>query len=115
MFWPSKVILKMLSMSFQVIKSHGSLIHVLLSFDHMTSCYNLFTSYFPCYGNQKVRIADNTLSSIVGKGPIPISKNLTLNFVLPIPNLSCNLFSVSKFTRDSNCIAKFSIYFVIKF
>ena len=46
---------------------------------------------------------DGSLSSIVGRGSIPISKNLILNFVLYVPNL----FSVSKFTKNSYCVAKF--------
>ena len=32
---------------------------------------------------------------------------MTLNFVLHVPRLSCNLFSVSKFTQTNNCVAKF--------
>ena len=74
----------------------------------MTNCSNLFTSYFPCYGNKNVCIVDGTLSSIAGKGFIPISKNLTLNSILHVPNLSCNLFLVNKFTKDSYRVAKFS-------
>ena len=95
-------------MSFQVIKSHGSLIQEF--FYHINNCSNLFTAYFPCFGNQKVWIAYGTIQSIVGKGSIPISKNLTLNFVLYVPNLSCNLFLVNKFTKNSHCVAKFSFH-----
>ena len=65
----------------------------------MARCSNLFTSYFPCFGNQKLQIVDGTLSSIVGKGSIPISKNLILNFILHAPNLSCNLFSISNLLK----------------
>ena len=43
----------------------------------------------------------------LGKGSIIISENLILKFVLHIPNLSCNILSVSKITKDSNCFAKF--------
>lgn len=40
--------------------------------DHMTNSSNLFNSYIPCSGNEKVRIADGTFSSIAGKGLIKI-------------------------------------------
>ena len=75
--------------------------------DHMTSHSNLFSSYTPCSGRQKVKIADGSLSSVAGKGSIPISKNISLQSVLHVPNLSCNLISISKLTKDLNCIAKF--------
>ena len=42
--------------------------------DHMTSHSNLFSSYNPCSGRQKVKIVDGSLSSIARKGSIPISK-----------------------------------------
>lgn len=73
----------------------------------MTSHSNLYTSYNPCSGRQKVKIADGTLSSVAGKGCIPISKNLSLDYALHVPKLSCNLLSISKITKDLNCVAKF--------
>ncbi|KAH9753027.1 protein kinase domain-containing protein [Citrus sinensis] len=76
--------------------------------DHMTSHSKLFYSYIPCPGSQKIKIADGSLSSAAGKGSIPISTNLVLTSVLHVPNLSCNLLSVSKITKDLHCIAKFS-------
>ena len=51
--------------------------------------------------------AAGSLSPIAGKGSIIIFENLILKFVLHVPNLSCNLFSVSKITKDSNYFAKF--------
>ena len=45
----------------------------------MTSHSNLFSSYTPCSGRQKVKIADGSLSSVAGKGSIPISKNISLS------------------------------------
>ncbi|KAL5849958.1 hypothetical protein ACOSQ4_007971 [Xanthoceras sorbifolium] len=76
--------------------------------NHMTSASSLFKTYSPCPGNQKVRIADENLSSIAGKGSIQISNNIVLNSVLHVPNLSCNLLSVSKLSQDSNCSIIFS-------
>lgn len=73
----------------------------------MTGQSNLYTSYNLCSGRQKVKIADGTLSSVAGKGRIPISKNLSLDHALHVPKFSCNLLSISKITKDLNCVAKF--------
>ena len=63
------------------------------AFGHMTSISCHFKSYISLF-----RIKNRL---------IPIFKNLNLSFVLHIPKLSCNLFSVNKFTTDQNCVAKF--------
>ena len=75
--------------------------------DHMTDAHHLFTTYSPCAGNLKVKIADGTLSPIAGKGSIRISESITLNSFLHVPNLSCNLLSISQLTKQSNCSTKF--------
>ena len=67
--------------------------------DHMTDAHRLFSTYSPCAGNLKVKIADGTLSPIAGKEGIRISKSITLNLVLHVPNLSCNLLSISQLTK----------------
>ena len=71
--------------------------------DHMTNLSKLFQTYVPCPGNQKIRIADGSFSSIAGKGSVPISEKITLQSVLHVPKLACNLLSVSKLSKDSNC------------
>ena len=75
--------------------------------DHMTGLSKLFSSYSPCARNQKIKIADGFLSAIAGKRSIIVSHSLTLNDVLHVPNISCNLLSISKLTRDQNCQANF--------
>ena len=75
--------------------------------DHMTSCSSFFYSYKPCAGNNKIRIADGSLSAIAGIGDVKLSNNLTLFNVLHVPKLSCNLISVSKLTATLNCTANF--------
>ena len=75
--------------------------------DHMTDGHNLFSTYSPCAGNLKVKIADGTLSPVASKGSIRISESITLNPTLHVPNLSCNLLSISQLTKKSNCLAKF--------
>ena len=73
----------------------------------MTGSAKLFASYIPCAGNQKIKIADGSLSAIAGKGSIAISPSITLRDVLHVPKLSCNLLSVSKLIHDMNCQAQF--------
>lgn len=53
-------------------------------------------------------IVDGSLSKVIGTGSVKISKDLTLNSILLVPRLNCNLLSVSKLTRDLNCVTKFS-------
>ena len=73
----------------------------------MTDAHHLFSTYSPCTDNLKVKIADGTLSPVAGKGSIRISESITLNLVLHVPDLSCNLLSISQLTKMSNCSTKF--------
>ena len=75
--------------------------------DHMTSLSHLFHSYNPCAGHEKVRLADGSFSSIAGKGSIYLSPTVCLKSVLHVPKLACNLLSVSKLSKDSNCAVTF--------
>ena len=75
--------------------------------DHMAGQSQLFHSYLPSLGLNKVRIANGSFSPIAGKGKIALTPTLTLSSVMHVPKLSCNLFSVSKFTQTNNCVAKF--------
>ena len=71
--------------------------------DHRTSSSQLFSSYSPCAGNKNIKIADGSLFVIVGIGFVIISPTLTLHKVLHVPNLSCNLLSISKSASDLKC------------
>ena len=73
----------------------------------MTDSYHLFSSYTPCAGNLRVKITDGSLAPVAGKGSIQISDTITLEFVLHVPKLSCNLLSVNQLIKHSNCSAKF--------
>ena len=68
--------------------------------NHMTSCSLLFTSYNPFIGNRKIKIDDGSFSIIAASGSIKISPSITLENVLHVPKLSCNLLSISQLTRD---------------
>lgn len=75
--------------------------------DHMTRDSSILINYKPCSGNLTVRIADGSLSKVSGTGSVVISKDLILDCVLLVPNLDCNLLSVSKLIQEKNCVAKF--------
>ena len=75
----------------------------------MTGSSNVFSSYIPCSGHQKIKIAYGSLSFVAGKRTVQISNSIILYSVLHVPNLSCNLLSVSKLTHDFNCSANFSL------
>ncbi|URE35300.1 hypothetical protein MUK42_37741, partial [Musa troglodytarum] len=57
-------------------------------------------------------VVDRSLSSIEGKSTIAISNSFILNSILYVPNLFCNLLSISKLTKDLNCVTKlFPFYY----
>ena len=51
---------------------------------------------------------DGSYTPVAGKGTISLTKFFSLELVLHVPNLSCNILSISKLMRDLNCVAKFS-------
>ncbi|KAK2402482.1 hypothetical protein QL285_051997 [Trifolium repens] len=75
--------------------------------DHMTGDSTMFSSYSPCAGNHKIKVADGFFSAIAGKGSVVLSPSLTLKDVLHVPNLSCSLMSVSKLAQEKNCQTNF--------
>ena len=79
----------------------------------MTSLSNLFDSYISCSGSEKIRIEDDSFSPIAGKGLIKISESIDFQSVLHVSKLACNLLSVSKLSKDSNChIIFFDSYYL---
>ena len=71
--------------------------------NHMTGASNLFTSYTPCSGKDKVRVADGSMVPITGRGSIRCTKTLSLSPVLHVPDFPINLLSVSSITKSLNC------------
>ena len=63
---------------------------------HMTSNVVLFHTCSPSSRNFLVQIVDRSLSKVVGIGFIAITDDLVPNFVLFVPNLTCNLLSIRK-------------------
>ena len=76
--------------------------------DHMIYCSQLFSKHIPYAGNRKSRIADGTFSTIADSGNVRVSPTITLENVLHVPKLSCNLLSISLITKDHDCCAYFS-------
>lgn len=75
----------------------------LSAIDHMTNSSHYFTTYTPCLGNQKIKVAHGTLASITRKVTIPVSSSLSLKSVLQVLKCSINLLSIHKLTKDLNC------------
>ncbi|KAL5812326.1 hypothetical protein ACOSQ3_027276 [Xanthoceras sorbifolium] len=75
--------------------------------DHMTGNMKLFNQFLAYSNSPHVRIADVSLSKVMGIGSVVISTDLTFNSVLYVPKLNCNLLSVSKLIKDLNCAVDF--------
>ncbi|RVW34501.1 Retrovirus-related Pol polyprotein from transposon RE1 [Vitis vinifera] len=75
--------------------------------DHMTGDAVILQNYKPSNGHSSVHIANGSKSKIVGTGSIKLTKDLYLDSVLHVPNLDCNLLSISKLARDLQCVTKF--------
>ena len=75
--------------------------------NHITKESNVFLSYIPCSSNQKVQVANGSLTPISGKGNVLVTPNITLSSVLHVPNTSYNLLSISKLRKFQNCFVTF--------
>ncbi|KAI5394092.1 hypothetical protein KIW84_060976 [Lathyrus oleraceus] len=79
----------------------------LLKFLKFNSSLNIPTGAVAQTGFEKVRIADGSYSSIAGKCSIKISEQITLQSVLHVSKFACNLLSVYKLSKDTNCSVLF--------
>ena len=52
--------------------------------DHRIGATSLFSTYSPCSGRDKVKVANDTLSSVFGKGSVHCSSLLSLSSVLHV-------------------------------
>ena len=76
--------------------------------DHMTGREKLFSSYTPSPRNHRVKFVDGSYTVIAGIGTIEIGPMISLKEVLHVPNVSYNLISIRKITKELNCLVKFS-------
>ncbi|XP_028077565.1 uncharacterized protein LOC114279508 [Camellia sinensis] len=56
--------------------------------NHMSGSSDLFSAYKPSSGQDKVRVADGTVSSISGKGLVQVTSTIPLSSVLHVPKFS---------------------------
>ena len=76
--------------------------------DHMTGNEKLFSSYIPSSKNHIVKLADGSYSLVTGIETVTISPEISLQSILHVPKLSCNLISISKIAKDLGCMVNFS-------
>ena len=76
--------------------------------DHMTGDITTFDKYRSYNEGATVWIADGSFSIMASIGSVIISKEIRLDSVLFVPKLDYNLLSISKITKDLNCVTKFS-------
>ena len=72
----------------------------------MTRSMNVLEDYDKCNSRINVWVADGKMSPAVGKGTVCLP-NMILKSVLYVPKLTYNLLSVSKLTKDMNCVVTF--------
>ena len=51
---------------------------------------------------KKIQVANGSLTPVSGKNNVSVTPNITLSSVLHVPNMSCNLLSISKLTKSQN-------------
>lgn len=66
-----------------------------------------FFSYSLYSNDGKVFLVNGSFIPISGEGSISGSPSITLNLVLHVPKIACNLLLVSKITKSLNCCVKF--------
>ncbi|XP_039036624.1 uncharacterized protein LOC120173578 [Hibiscus syriacus] len=76
--------------------------------DHMTGDLRLFHTFHADSSISHIRTAEGSLSSIAGHGSIRINQDILLSRVLYVPNLTCNLISISKLFADLYYTTKFN-------
>lgn len=69
----------------------------------MTGYMEFFKSLSTCTDSHTVRIANGSCSMVARYGTITLTSNIYLSSVLFVPDLKCNLLSVSKLVQDLRC------------
>ena len=75
--------------------------------DHMTGDIYLVRDFQPYSKNYTMHIANDSISKVSNTGSDTLSKNLTLELVLLVSKLDCNLLSISQIALEKNCVAKY--------
>ena len=74
--------------------------------DHIASDITLFHSFQPCSESYKIKIAYGFYLLVANKGSVILPNRFRLLSVLHVPKLTCNLLSISKVTKDLNCLKR---------
>lgn len=88
-------------------KQHSRII-VSKTSNHITGDFTVFDSYSLGQNNFTIWIAYGTISKIMDKCFVSISQNITLNLIVYVSKLDCNLLSISKLTKYLKCVIAFS-------
>jgi len=82
------------------VDNNGSWIVDSRASGHMTSDISFIQDFQPCYENYTVSIVDDSISKVFGTSSVTLFKNLTLESVLLVPKLDCNLLSISLLAQE---------------
>lgn len=77
----------------------------------MAGMSSLFSSYNPCFGSDKIRITNGSLSPVFGKDSISVTPYTTLSYILHIPNFATNFLFIAHNTCELNCGVIFYSYY----
>lgn len=73
----------------------------------MVGNQQFFTHLSPCSDPHTVRIENGSCSQVTGHGSVRLTPDICLQSVLFVPDLHCNLLSVSRLNSDLKCTTKF--------
>ena len=76
--------------------------------DHMTGNRGLFKTLRMCHENLRVKVANGVVTNVAGIGSVVITECLEIHNVLFVPDLTCNLISVSKLIKSKQCRVLFN-------
>ncbi|OMP05523.1 Integrase, catalytic core [Corchorus capsularis] len=75
--------------------------------DHMTPFLSVLNEIFSTPLHQPVKLPNGASLPVSHVGKAIVSHDIILKDVLCVPNFSCNLLSISKLTKDLNCVELF--------
>ena len=73
----------------------------------MTYSSQLFITYNLCPSNMKIKIVDNSFTTVADQGTVTLFPYLLLKNVLHVPKLSIDLLSIHQVTKDLDCKVTF--------
>jgi len=74
--------------------------------DHMIGSIEVLSTFEPCSQGLTISMANDTIAIAQGRGTAYVA-GLKLKLVLYVPNLKCNLLSMSKIIKEDKCLITF--------